>query len=416
MTRAESGSMSPSQPLFSPKTMIIVVLVGVFAFSAFVVLSAYAPDLRSGANGGAHALSRSAIGYAGVVELLKDMDRPVLVSRGRPPPTRGGSGVLVLTPGFQTGEHDIDAIHFDGVKLVVLPKWIAAPSPVSPDWVQKAGAMPTELIADSLGKGAWKATLQRRTGVARPVLKAGEGAGFPAGEILAPGPIDQLQTLSGKGWDPIVTDEQGRAVLALSRQGSVVVLSDPDLLNTQGIADLATARTGVEILDRLRARGPVVFDVTLNGLAHGRSLLKLAFEPPLLGATLCLLAAAIMMGLHAFARFGPAERPATVVALGKRALADNSAALVRMARREPRMAPAYAALTREIAARAVGAPRDLDEAQLDALLDRLGTAHGLEFRFSTLAAEAAAAKTNAELMSVARRLYQWRGEMTRDHR
>ncbi len=194
------------------------------------------------------------------------------------------------------------------------------------------------------------------------------------------------------------------------------MLSDPDLLNTQGIADLNTARTGVEILDRLRAGGAVVFDVSLNGLAHGRSLLKLAFEPPLLGATLCLLAGAIMMGLHAISRFGPAERPATVLALGKRALADNSAALVRMARREPRMAPAYAALTREIAARAVGAPRDLDEAQLDALLDRLGAAHGSESRFSALAAEAAAAKTNAELMSVARRLYQWRGEMTRDHR
>ena len=403
-------------PLFSPRTMIWVVLVGVFAFSGFVVLSAYAPDLRSGSNGGAHALSRSAVGYAGVVELMKDMGRPVLVSRGQPPPTRQGSGVLVLTPGFGTQPKDIEALHYAGLKLIVLPKWIAAPSPASRDWVQKAGAMPTELIASALGKKAWRAQLQRRPGVSRPVLKAGEGAGFPAGEVLALGPIDSFQTLSGAGWDPIVTDEQGRAVVALSRQGGVAVLSDPDLLNTQGIADLATARAGVEILERLRDGGAVVFDVTLDGLGRGRSLLKLAFEPPLLGATLCLLAAAIMMGLHAVARFGPPERPPPVLALGKRALADNSAALVRMARREPRMAPAYAALTREIAARAVGAPRDLDEAQLDALLDRLGVAHGSEFRFSALAADAAAAKTNAELMSVARRLYQWRGEMTRDHR
>ncbi len=123
-----------------------------------------------------------------------------------------------------------------------------------------------------------------------------------------------------------------------------------------------------------------------------------------------------MMGLHAAARFGPAERPPPVLALGKRALADNSAALVRMARREPRMAPAYAALTREAAARAVGAPRDLGEDQLDALLDRLGASRGLAERYSSLAAEAAAARTNADLLSVARRLYQWRGEMTRDRR
>ncbi len=64
----------------------------------------------------------------------------------------------------------------------------------------------------------------------------------------------------------------------------------------------------------------------------------------------------------------------------------------------------------------MGAPRDLDEAQLDALLDRLSAAHGLEFRFSTLAAEAAKARTNAELIGAAQRLYQWRGDMTREHR
>ncbi len=411
-----SEAAAPKAPLFSPRTMIWVVLIGVFAFSAFVVLSAYAPDLRSGANGGAQALSRSAVGYAGVVELLKVMDRPALVSRGSPPATQGGSGVLVLTPALDTQPHDLDAIHFDGLKLVVLPKWFAVPVPNQRDRVQKLGMMPVELIAGALGKGPWKAQLQRRKGAARPVLRAGDGAGFSQGETLAPGPIDSLQTISGKGWDPILTDEQGHAVLAVARTGGVAVLSDPDLLNTQGIADVRTARVAVEILDRLRTRGPVVFDVTLQGLGRGRSLLKLAFEPPLLGATLCLLAAAIMMGLHAAARFGPAERPAAVLALGKRALADNSAALVRMARREARMAAPYAALTREIAARAVGAPRDLDEAQLDALLDRLGTAHGSELRYSALAAEAAAARTDADLVTVARRLFQWRGEMTRDHR
>ena len=282
--------------------MIWVVLVGVFAFSAFVVLSAYAPDLRTGADGGAHALSKSAIGYGGVVELLKGLDRPVVVSRGTPPPTRAGSGVLALTPDPGAELKDLQALHFNGLTLIVLPKWIAAPSPLSPDWVQKAGAMPAKLVVHPLGTGPLKAQLQRRAGVSRPVLRAGEGAGFPAGEVLPLGPIDQLQTLSGAGWDPIVTDEQGRAVLALSRQGGIAVLSDPDVLNTQGVADLNTARAGVEILDRLRDHGPVVFDVTLNGLGRGRSLLKLAFQPPLLGATLCLLAGALMMGLHAVAR------------------------------------------------------------------------------------------------------------------
>ena len=89
---------TPAAPLFSARTMLIVVLVGLFAFSAFVVLSAYAPDLRSGSDGGGHALSKSAVGFAGVVELLKGMDEPVVVSRGEPPPTPEGKGVLILTP------------------------------------------------------------------------------------------------------------------------------------------------------------------------------------------------------------------------------------------------------------------------------------------------------------------------------
>ena len=415
MSAAETQSAAP---LFSVRTMLLVVLIGVFSFSAFVVLSAYAPDLRSGSDGGAHALSKSAVGFAGAVELLRGLDEPVVVSRGQPPATGEGSGVLVLTPAPFTDPKDITAIHFTGLKLIVLPKWATGPSPQSRVWVQKLGVLPDSAVAHVLAFGGdfGKTVIAQRSGASRPVLHAGSGAGFPAGEVLPLGAIDSLQTLSGPGWDPIVTDEQGHAVLALSRQGGVAVLSDPDLLNTQGIADLTTARAGVEILDRLRDKGAVVFDVTLNGFGRGRSLLKLAFEPPLLGVTLCLVAAAMMMGLHAAARFGPADRPQPVLALGKRALADNSAALVRMARREPRMAGAYAALTREAASKAVGAPRDLGEGQLDALLDRLGAARGLQDRYSSLAAEAGAAKTNAELISVARRLFQWRGEMTRDRR
>ena len=404
-----------SAPLFSVRTMLWVVLIGVFAFSAMVVLAAYAPDLRSGSDGGAHALSRSAVGYGGVVQLLKSLDEPVVVSRGAMPATRGGAGVLVLTPNPTTDYEEMRKLRFTGLRLVVLPKWVAGGHPLNPAWAMKLGVLPEALAAHPLGAAGGRSQIQRRKGTSRPLLHA-VNALLPAGEVLPLGPVDALQTLSGPDWEPLLVDEQGRGVLVLAHWGGWAVLSDPDLLNTQGIANLATARAGVAVLDQLRDNGPMVFDVTLSGFSRGRSLLKLAFEPPLLGATLCLVAAALMMGLHAAVRFGPVQTPPPVLALGKRALADNSAALVRMARREPRMAPAYAALTREAAARAVGAPRDLNETQLDALLDRLGSGRGADTRFSALASEAAAAKTNAELISVARRLYHWRGEMTRDRR
>ena len=50
--------------------VLALIAAAVFAASAFALLTAYAPDLRAARGGGAHALSRSAIGYAGIVRLL----------------------------------------------------------------------------------------------------------------------------------------------------------------------------------------------------------------------------------------------------------------------------------------------------------------------------------------------------------
>jgi hypothetical protein len=65
---SEEAAATPSSP-FSTRTILSLVFVALFAFSAFVVLSTYAPDLREREDGGGHALSRSAIGFAGAVAL-----------------------------------------------------------------------------------------------------------------------------------------------------------------------------------------------------------------------------------------------------------------------------------------------------------------------------------------------------------
>jgi hypothetical protein len=409
-----SAAEQTQGPLFRARTVLVMVLVGVVSFSALLVLSAYAPDLRSGSDGGAHALSKSAVGYAGLVRLLKDLGEPVVVSHGPPPAVRAGSGLLVLTPTPGTEPKALKPLRFGGMTLVVLPKWATGPQPLNPQWVDKIDTLPGPMVVRALEGST---VVERRKGVSNPVLWAVQGAPFFGdGDRFALGPVDSLQTISGPQLQPILTDESGKAVLAQSRSQPILVLSDPDLLNTHGLGDLATARAAVGVLDVLRAGGPVVFDVTLAGFSRGRSLLRLAFEPPLLGATLCLAVAALMMGLHAWVRFGPETRPTRALALGKRALADNSAALVRMAKREPRMAEPYAALTRDAVARMVGAPRDLSPDQLEALLDRLGAARGIKTTFSSLAAEARAARTTADLMQAAHKLFQWRGEMRRDRR
>ena len=412
---------APRLPTFSPKAMLALVFTAVFAFAAFAVLSTYAPELRAGEDGGAHALSRSAVGFAGAVALLKAEGTPVLVSRA-PDVRSTAASLVVLTPGVDNDADDLNRLSSRKVTLIVLPKWAAAPDPLRPGWVRKAGLISDKEVAGRLLSRLAKASvLATRPGVARPVLKLAQGVAVttPDGAPMAvgplrTGPIDQLQTLSGEGWSPILTDEYGRIVLAASRaQAQTYVLADPDLLNTQGLASLDTARAASAIVEALRSddRG-VVFDVTLSGFGRSRSLGKLMLEPPILGGTLCVVAAALLMGFHALVRFGPTPPPGRAFALGGAGLVESSAGLIRMGRKEAELAQPYAALTEALTAQATGAARGDDGERLDQL-ERLRRTTSSR---RELAQATAAVKTPPDLLAVARRWRLWRLEMTRDRR
>jgi hypothetical protein len=216
------------------------------------------------------------------------------------------------------------------------------------------------------------------------------------------------------GWKPLIVEEGGGIVLAQAGTSNFYALSDPDLMNTQGIKQLANAEAGLAALQTLPngRTAPVFFDVTLNGLGRSRSLIKLAVEPPFVAATLSAFIAALLVGWAAFNRFGATRRQGRVFALGKRALADNQAGLIRMAKREHRMGGRYVQAVRDLVARAVGAPKDLDEAALDAFLDRVSANRGVKDSLETLSRDAAAAKTAQDITAVAQRLYRWRLDTT----
>lgn len=397
---------------FTAAAVTVMLLVGMAATLAFLGMSAVAPDLRNANDGGAHALSRSAVGFAGIARLLRETGAPVLVNRGEPRRTNN-QGLLVLTPTFGTKLQDIRAFNHGGPILLVLPKWQVFPDPRRPGWVLRGGlASPEPLLRTlKLDPGAKIGQVQGT----RPLVLGGDAV-FGPGTRLDFGPVESEQALTGGDAEPALADQAGRPVLARAqvKDLDLYLLSDPDLLNNRGLASLQTASSAVALLDKLRADGPVTFDVTLNGFQRSRNLLKTLLTPPFLAATLCGLAAALLMGLHAAVRFGPVRASGRAIALGKHALVDNSAALIRLAKRQPRMGARYAALTRAQAARAMGVQRDLPPEALDTVLDRR-TPTG-QPPFTALAAEARAAKTDAELMQSSERLYRWRLEMTRERR
>ncbi|MFI4936484.1 MAG: hypothetical protein ACHP7N_17900 [Caulobacterales bacterium] len=412
-----------SRQVFSARTAIAIVVVGVFAFSAFVTLLAYAPDLQRDFHCRANVYSKCAVGFAGLEALAKADGAPVLASRTHLP--KGHTeGLLIWTLEPDPRQQDVASLGFAGPILIVLPKWEVTRDPLRLEWGRKKGL----ISADQWRSLVWgDGAAAHRAGVSRPLLRGLPGTPFE-GLTLTPGPIDSFQTFDKtsnvvtKGSSAAMLDEAGNPVIVrlpgpptAPPSAAIYVLTDPDLLNTQGLANVDTMGAGVAILKALRrGDGPIIFDVTLNGYELDRNALKLMFAPPFAAVTMCVAAALALAGLQAAFRFGPLRRQVRAFALGKEALADNSAQLIRLARREPKMAPRYAALTRAAAAKAVGAPRELVGEGLTGFLDRLGRQKGAHDTLAGLTSEAERIRDRTGLTALAQRLFRWRLEMTRE--
>ena len=137
MTNDEAADARPPQ-VFNARVAIIMFLVGVFSFSAFITLSTFAPELSEG-DARAHALSRSAIGYAGIVKLARANGAIVSVSRSEPG-TRQAAPLVVITPDSKIALEDVYRVGGASV-LVVLPKWLAIPSLEHRGWVSESVPM-----------------------------------------------------------------------------------------------------------------------------------------------------------------------------------------------------------------------------------------------------------------------------------
>src|SRR5262245_54696153 len=93
-----SGKASTRQGAFSLQVMLGLVVVGFVSFAALIVLSAFADDLRRPEESGEHAQSKSAVGFAGMVQLLQQNGHTVRMARG--PISQGSQSdeLAVMTP------------------------------------------------------------------------------------------------------------------------------------------------------------------------------------------------------------------------------------------------------------------------------------------------------------------------------
>jgi hypothetical protein len=312
---------------FALRTVLALVLGGAALFVALLWMMGAGWGGGPANDGGAHGASRGLTGYAAMADFLAA--RGFAVQRAQDRSALRTPGLLVLTPPAEADGRELDRVVTErrtiGPALVITPKWAAFPAgsdtPHKPGWVRIAGtALP-----------GWKGFLDEISiGIAPLPSGEWQGAGLK-GVLPAPGMV-----LSGQGRDlvPLVTDASGRRVLAgyladrgyypslaaLAGSGTegraddderlypVILVFEPDLLDNFGMKDSASALLAEKLVRAAGENGRgVTFDLTFNGHVRTSNLLTLAFTPPFLAATLCLLYAALAAGWRGFLRFGPAS-------------------------------------------------------------------------------------------------------------
>ncbi len=400
---------------FNAKTIIWVIVAGVLAFAGFLFLTAYAPKWDRGNDGGTHVLSKSAVGFSGLRRLAELTRRPVDIGADKDSWQR--TGFVMVTIGANTNPKLLLELVTarrsveDSKTLYVLPKWDVMAVPGKRGFVQTTGMNDPQALDETMAVLV-PATIKLKNG-----KRTGSGhiVGIEDDEMAG---VDVAQSAYVRyltnGITPLLVDSSGRTILGRfdddDNAGYTYILADPDLLSNKGLKTIESARAALAIIDALRAdeKDSIAFDTALAGFDDRRNLLQLMFEPPFLAFTLALIAAAILVGLHALGRFGPPAIEGRAIPFGKRALADNIATLIARAGREDRLGDRYVAVVRDSTGAALGAgalaPEPLEK--------WLGSLPG---GFTDLAYAARNAPDAASMQSAAAALFQWKKDVTRDH-
>lgn len=400
---------------FNPRLIAGVVVIGVIAFVALWALIALGPQISSGNDGGGHALSKAAPGYAGIVDLVERAGADVeLRRRVETTHYEEYEPLLVLTPTHRTRAPEIAEL-LDAQRstpaLIVLPKWqaIAVPGQTQkPGWV--SAGFPARPPAAMLPPAHF-GTVEIK---AAPT-KAQDVPARVAGRSFVASLPGHVQTITGDNLETLIAGPNGGAVLAQVGDRDLYILADPDLINNFAFATRDKAVAAANLIDAIAEYADadgLAFDVTLNGFGGQRSLLRFAFVPPFIGITLCLIAAGLLALWQAWMRFGPALNPRRAIPVSKAALIANSADLIRQARRELDGANAFVKSQRIAIARRLHAPGGLDDEATDRWIDKHLDA-GKE-SFSSLARRLPLARNTHEFLEGAQALHDIRKDLLRD--
>jgi hypothetical protein len=395
--------------IFSGRLLLGWIVAAVLAF----VVSLYfvGNNDQGAATVGPSTFSRSAIGYAGIADVLQRLDVPVVKSRYDSLGKLTPGGVLVIAeplPGGKTEELLRPLLKADTI-LLVLPKWTGEPSRHKSGWIGEATPLDSPIVDWALHLVAPKAD----------VLEADQATWTTNTLHLTPDLEAPIRLVQGDRLRPIIGNQDGMLLGELiDRNRKIWVLADPDVIADHGLARPGNAALAVAMIGQLRKdSGNVVFDETIHGFINApASPILLPFRFPFAMAT---IEAAITIALLLWAtlgRFGVPEPSPPPTGTGRQALLENIAKLVEFTGHQDGMIKRYVLETLRDAGRQLHAPRGLSTAALIAWLQRVSSARGVATDCVALAREAAALGEGrrynpATLVRLAREIHRWKGEV-----
>ena len=394
---------------FAPKTVAWLIAVGLTAFGGAAYFAITGDDPGASKTSGANAFSYSAIGHKGLVETLRRLNVPVLVNRGIER-VAGPTSLLVVAepPAAAVRDGRVPGLGAAGAVLWVLPKRRGPPAAAHPGWVEFVRPLARLEVERVLRHIVRDGTVVRTSGPLFP-----KGGSFR----LVP-TLDAPQLMRSSRLDPIVATEDGMLVGEFRRGGRPIwILSDPDVLSNHGLGRGDNAVFVLKLIERLRPEGgTVIIDETAHGFAQRRSLWRSALRFPFVIATIQALAAVLVLTWAASARFGAPIPLAPALEPGKSGLIDNTAGLLQSGGHGPEILKRYLRATLRDVARRLHLPRNLDEAALVGLVDRIGRARGVSADYRRLRREAEATAEGGglhglRLVQSARNLHRWKQEM-----
>ncbi|WP_262692713.1 hypothetical protein [Kordiimonas aestuarii] len=400
---------------FSNKTLFWIILLGILATLGVAVTSVFQGDGRYETSAGTNSFSKSAVGHAAWVELLKSDGWRMLQSQHNTfDKLNEKAALFLLEPVGPPGRKRInDLIDFSPM-LVVLPKRRTGPHPFKAGWIGSQHLLPArtpQTIAQNLLEDAE---------VIRPdATPKNWQHDFSATAVPD---IDDLQLIKSDLLAPIIATGDGILFGKLKLAGAqpVWVLSDPDLIATHGLArgwNAAIAQTVAQTV--AEGTDTIIIDEVVHGFTATPSLGKAMFEHPFVYLTIAGLLALMVFLLAQTRRFGAPWRANVEVADSKTVFVENAARILHLAEKEQE---ALLRLMDDQAlevARKLRAPSELERNRLEAWLDDQGQKRGISVTFSTIRRRVQRIREDDDsrqhrLLIHANQFYTWRQEMLND--